>query len=177
MGNLQRFSASLDKTSRIVTAGSALVLAGAIYTLFNARERLGLGTWIIAGLVFGSIFAVWLFRPTNYTITEDGLLIGRPIGSRRLLLKDIASVEAVSSSALGFQLRVFGSGGFGGYFGVFRPSGLGRSIDYYVTNMSNLLLIRRRTGRELLISPDDPVGFEVALRSRLSDGPRDRNGE
>lgn len=173
MGDILRFPASLDNLARLITAATALGIVFALHTLHANKDRLGVWSWIVACIVFGSLLVGWLFRTTGYAITEDELVIDRSIGSRRLALKDIESAKPVSWGDMGTQMRVFGSGGYGGYYGVYSSSAFENSIDYYATNRSNLILIKPRTSRELLVSPDDPAGFETALRARLA-GARDQ---
>ncbi|MBY6243146.1 PH domain-containing protein [Methylosinus sp. Sm6] len=168
MGDILRFPASLDNLARIISTVTALGILFALNTLYANRDRLGVWSWTVACLVFGLFVVGWLFRTTGYAITEDELVIDRAIGPRRLALHDIEFAKRVSSSDMGSQMRVFGSGGFGGYYGVYSSSAFKNSIDYYATNLSNLVLIKPRTSRELLISPDDPASFETALRARLS---------
>lgn len=168
MGDILRFPASLDNLARLITAASVFGVACAAYTLYSNRDRLGVWSWTMACIVFGAFVVGWLFRTTGYAITEDELVIDRSIGPRRLSLKDIESAKRVSWSDMGSQMRVFGSGGYGGYYGVYSSSAFKNSIDYYATNLSNLVLIKPRTSRELLVSPDDPASFEEALRARLS---------
>jgi hypothetical protein len=168
MGDILRFPASLDNLARLISTVTALGIVVALHTLYTNRDRLGVWSWTVACIVFGAFVVGWMFRTTGYAITEDELVIDRSIGPRRLSLKDIESAKRVSWRDMGSQMRVFGSGGYGGYYGVYSSSALEHSIDYYATNLSNLVLIKPRMSREFLVSPDDPASFEEALRARLS---------
>jgi hypothetical protein len=63
-------------------------------------------------------------------------------------------------------LRLFGTGGLFGWAGRYRFRGLG-SVSMHATNLDRLILIERRRGRPLLISPVDAEAFLGGVRRQF----------
>ncbi len=143
-----------------------LLLAAAALTRGGPPVLLGVAAFVAA--VYAS---VWLwFRPTRFELTPGALRIVWPIRRREIDLRSVAALEIVSSRELrrefGLLLRV-GAGGLWGGFGMLWSS-KGQQLDFYVSRLAPLLLIRRREGRSLLITPDDPERFAAELRARIA---------
>ena len=60
-------------------------------------------------------------------------------------------------------IRLGGSGGLFGYYGLFSTAKLGRST-WYVTNRSNSMVVIT-AAKTVLLSPDDPEGFLDTIRT------------
>ena len=60
-------------------------------------------------------------------------------------------------------IRLWGSGGLFGYYGLFSTAKLGKST-WYVTNRSNAVVLIT-AAKTILFSPDDPKEFLAAIRS------------
>lgn len=143
-----------------------LVLAAAALACGGPPVLLAAAAFV--ALVYAS---VWLwFRPTRFELTPGALRIVWPIRRREIELASVESLEIVSGRELrrefGLLLRV-GAGGLWGGFGMLWSS-KGRHLDFYVSRLAPLVLIRRRLGRSLLITPDDPERFAAELRARAS---------
>ena len=122
-------------------------------------------TWaaVLVGLIWAGVWT-W-FRPTRFELGPASLRIVWPIRRRDIELSSVERVEIVSARDLrpefGFLARV-GAGGLWGGFGMLWSS-KGRHIDFYVSRLAPLVLIRRRTGHPLLITPEQPERFVDAL--------------
>jgi hypothetical protein len=60
-------------------------------------------------------------------------------------------------------MRLFGSGGFFGYYGLFRTTKFGK-CTCYVTNRKNMVVIVADS-KTTLYSPDDVDGFLEGIRT------------
>jgi hypothetical protein len=120
---------------------------------------LGLATASVAvGFVFVAILAVsFAWSPTGYSIGDGFLSIHRVIGNLRIPLASIREVRIASREDLEGALRVFGSGGLFGYYGIFRSPKLGKSM-WFVTRHSHAVLVVSSAGN-FVVSPDDVDGF------------------
>lgn len=114
-------------------------------------------------VVILALIAAALYRPVAYELNATGIKIVRSLHPVDILFQDIRSINSVTSKELGFGLRIFGSGGFLGYFGKFyyREHGW---IQLYATDRNKMLLITLHNDKKVIISPDDTEAFMRAFR-------------
>lgn len=120
---------------------------------------------LIYGFVIGATVVCYLFRTLKYTITDNQLIIHRPIGMVGIDLADITEVKIIDIGSLPITVRIFGSGGFFGFYGSFYNSELG-NFTMYATKRSNRVLINTRSRGKIIITPDD-LGLCDALAARM----------
>lgn len=82
------------------------------------------------------------------------------IGKARISLEGLREARRANADDMQGAIRLWGSGGFFGYYGLFRTSRLGRCW-WYVTNRRNLVVVI--AGQTALFSPDDVDGFLASL--------------
>jgi hypothetical protein len=119
------------------------------------------------GLAVAALYgAVWLFwRPTHFDVTPEGLRIRFPGRARLVPAGDLASARTIGAAAFrerfGWALRIGVGGLFGGFGWLWtRRRGL---VEFYVSRTDGLVLVERREGRPLLVTPADPEGLAGAL--------------
>lgn len=106
----------------------------------------------------------WAASPVAAELSAAGLVIRRrKFGPKTYPRENIADV---SPSPRRFGMRVAGVGGFFGCFGLYYVSGLG----FYWLQSARLqvaegALLRRRTGRPIVVIVDDGAGFRAALET------------
>lgn len=146
------FGVRYDRTAGVLTAlVCALLLA--VPVLAGAPRILP-----ISGLVIAVAFAC---SPRGYSVSGRTLSIQRWIGNARIPLDDLKQARHATSDDLRGTLRLFGSGGMFGYYGLFRTSTLGKCW-WYATNRQNLVVVI--TGDQtVLVSPEDVVGFLTVI--------------
>ncbi|GAB4030072.1 MAG: hypothetical protein Fur0012_05380 [Elusimicrobiota bacterium] len=105
----------------------------------------------------------WLFSPVSYQITETKLKILRPIKDIEIDLGEISEIKKTDRASLKGTVRLFGSGGLYGFFGLFYKKGLGKFYAY-CTNSSDLVLIK--AGKIFLISPSHTETFISFLKGK-----------
>jgi hypothetical protein len=143
------YKASLDKTAIIIT-NLVTLLFGALI-VFNFILPLAIVLMIIYLIAL-------LLKPLNYEITENELNIRRLIKSVHINRSDIESLELIDKSTLSGTIRTFGVGGLFGWYGKFTNSKLG-DMTWYVTRRDKPVLITRKDGKKILISPDEAEVF------------------
>ena len=148
------FSATYDKTTKLISAGIFVLLLVVAAT--------------IPGIVVGSLGALLLvgayaWSPRSYTIAERSILVKRLIGNVRIPLDGIREARIATPDDFRDCIRMFGNGGLFGYYGQFRTAKLGK-CTWYVTSQSNAVVVV--TGaRTTVFSPDDVDGFLAAVRA------------
>jgi len=147
------FSTSWDNLVKGVTTSIFLLLVSLISILGLSSDSLLLTIVLI--IVFSSILLVpYLWMPRGYTVSDSIVTVKRPIGDVRI---SVAQVP-LRWKWTWWGLRLFGSGGLYGYFGIFAFKGMG-IVRMHATNRHKLVLIRDIEGRKYLLSPDEPERF------------------
>ena len=126
----------------------ALLWAAAGGSLWNGANLLGVVFIAAAALDLGLILWFRRLQPTGYVIDADGLAIERRAGARRY----VGAVGEPRAARLG--LRLWGSGGLGGYLGLFRLAGGGR-VRAHVTDLARVVVVPVGAV-EVAISPARP---------------------
>ena len=159
-----KYTAAFDSRAKLITN---LFIIGALSLLaFNAinpvedSEIAYLGIFLLIPI---SIIA-WGLHPQSYLISETGIKINRPFGSLSIPIDEIAEIRRVSSSELGFSLRLFASGGLFGYFGIYTSTAFGK-YTMWCSNKDNLVLVVYNNSKTV-ISPSDPEGFIMNVKMR-----------
>lgn len=131
-------------------------------TAANAPSGLALvGLAVLA--LFAAIWVWW--RPARFEVSANGLRIVFPGRSRLIPLQDVNGCRPLSSEAFkkefGWAMRI-GAGGLWGGFGWLWTAREGL-IDFYISRTDDFLLVERRSGRHLLITPERPQAMAETL--------------
>lgn len=146
------FSASYDAITRIVTAVLCAVFLVAVVVTHNV---------FVGCLCMLVVLGGYAYSPRGYTIQEGSIIVKRLIGNARIPLDGLREVRTAAADDFRGCIRLWGSGGCFGYYGVFRTSKLGR-CTWYVTNRRHavIVIVGEKTA---LFSPDDVDGFLAAV--------------
>jgi len=126
------------------------------------------GTLLGATLFVVVIYAaVWLLgRPTAFEVDAAGLRIRWPLRSQRIAAGDIAGADLLSRESFrrdfGWGMRIGAGGLWGGFGWLYTRRGL---VDMYVSRTDRFVLVRRRAGRPLLLTPERDESFADALQA------------
>lgn len=106
--------------------------------------------------------AVWAFcRPSRFELSASGLTIVFPAWTRRVPAKKISEIRGITASefkeAYGRAMRI-GVGGLWGGFGWLWTVKAG-SVEFYVSRVDGLVLLEKKNGKKILITPDRPSEF------------------
>ncbi|MEY3299738.1 MAG: hypothetical protein RLZZ597_2998 [Cyanobacteriota bacterium] len=139
------------------------------------------GTWAlvsherIAGIIFLLLIAlygatwVW-YRPSRFVISPDSLKIIFPGWQRRIPMGDISHICITSKEdfrqQFGWAIRI-GVGGLWGGFGWLWTAKQGL-VEFYISQLDSFVLIKRTTGKSLLITPDNPNQLVEIIQEMLS---------
>ncbi len=146
------FSVSYDRTTRIV---SAVVCAGL------AAASIAVPSPWFPLLALAIVALSWAWSPRGYVVAEDAIRVKRLIGSAHVPLAGLREARRAGPEDFRRAIRLFGSGGLFGYYGLFSTRTLGRSY-WYVTDRSKAVVVI--TGAKTAVfSPDDVDGFIAAI--------------
>ncbi len=159
------YSTSYDNTTRIATPIVLLITIASMVTLFFINlESAGIVKYISAGTLFLAILLSIAYAPKSYSIDDGFVFINRMLMPPvKINLADILSVEAVSRQQLKGSIRVFGSGAFLGYYGIFTNKNFGR-MRWHATNLNNAVLVKTHSARKYILTPDERDSFIKALQ-------------
>jgi len=138
----------MDGAAKVVSA-ICIALAAVLIYMFFTRE--GAERWAtgVCGLLLLSFF---LFAPCAVSREGDELCVHSLATRKRFSLKEY-DVERADEASLGGAMRVFGSGGLGGWWGIWRL-GSGLLVNSYLAH---------RTKDVCLLRPKDPKKRPVLL--------------
>jgi len=114
---------------------------------------------------------VWVgFRPSRFLITANQLTLTFPARQRSFPLEDLGEAQLLSEGEFrqkfGWAMRI-GVGGLWGGFGWLYTGQKGM-LEFYVSRSDGLVWIERRSGNDLLLTPDQPEHFIQALQKNRS---------
>lgn len=113
-------------------------------------------------LVLAIYLIAFLFRPIDYKVTNEKLIIHRLIMNVTIERKNIKSIESIDRKNISWSLRTAGVGGLFGYFGKFFNSKLG-SMTWYATRRDRTVLVTTNDGKKIILTPDNPTKFIADL--------------
>ena len=139
-----------------------------LFTMFSSTQvspeiRLMTGILLISVTVM-ILGVTYLFSATNYILASNGLTIQRPIRQSIIRYEEIRDVRKMNWTWR--MVRLGGSGGLYGYFGLFQISRIGKVL-MYVTNKDRVIYIQTKE-KQYAISPDNPDDFLLTLKQHLN---------
>lgn len=151
---------SLSRFANILTAIIFILLfVGCIATV---HEK-------IAFFVFLTIYIVLivagLFYGTAYIKADsENLILGSILRSKKIPMRNIQSVELFQPT-MG-AIRICGSGGFMGYWGIFKEGDIGRYYSFY-GKASDCFLVRMKNGDKYVLGCDNPSKMVDHINSQI----------
>lgn len=160
-----KFKTSLDTLAKVVTVAVTIlfttIIIGQLVLLLDSAKSVSVITIVIVVLIY---LIVFLYRPISYKITEELLVIHRPLTYIKFYLKDIKHVELLDKSRLKGTIRTFGVGGLFGYWGRFANNNIG-VMTWYATRRDNLVLVTTIANKKIILTPDEPELFVSTISS------------
>jgi hypothetical protein len=147
------FAAPYDRTTKILTAVISVALLAAVVAIQNV---------IVAAISALVIVLAYAYSPRGYTVVDRSVVVQRLVGNARVPLEDVREARPASKDDFIGCIRLWGSGGLFGYYGVFRTNKLGRST-WYATDRSRAVVVITGS-KTVLFSPDEVDGFLSAIR-------------
>lgn len=153
------YKTSLDNLAKGITIGITLLFAKIIIGQFSLISHKGqaLPIYTTVGLVLIYLIA-FAFRPVNYQLSGEQLIIQRPLTNVKIQREHIKSIVLLDKKTLYGTIRTLGVGGLFGYYGKFANGNLG-IMTWYATRKDRAVLVQTIDNRKIIITPDDPDQF------------------
>ncbi len=153
------FRMSLGSTQKSLTALVLVICVVApLWSYLSGSDAPNPSTMVV---VITALGIAWAHAPRAVQVTVDELLIlRRAMPPVRVRADEVVQVSDGPTAA---SLRLCGSGGFMGSFGLFWRSQLGWYWLYTAASQRPTALLRRRRGLPVVVSVDDQAGLHRAL--------------
>lgn len=160
----QIFTTQMDNTVKIITTiVHFAILPIPIVLYFQAGIELALLNVLILGVLFS---LTYVLRPFQYAIDELGITVHKKILPKTIPFDNIASIETIAYKELKVRLRLWGSGGLWGWFGIFLSAEYGK-LNMQITEKNNLLLISTKDEKYIVLSPTEVIAFAEAVKKGI----------
>ena len=150
------YKTSTDKfakvTTAIITILFALFIIGQLLLITVEVKPVEIITVFLLALTYLAIYA---YRPINYKLNEDELIIHRLISDVKISSADIKSVQLLNKEKLSGSWRILGVEGLFGYWGKFTNRKMG-TMTWYNTRMNNYVLVTTIYDKHIILTPDKP---------------------
>ena len=114
--------------------------------------------FLIALIILVTINVTILFAPKGCILTKNEIILNRPCKPIRILFKDITIVSTVDETSLKNMIRIFGSGGYWGYWGKFKTPVLGLFYMHTKT-LKSLIFVRCKNGKQYVFQGGGNAGY------------------
>lgn len=169
---MKTYPADFDLITKIITTAAGILNIPLAYFFYQAHTHMP-NPWInkiwlliVFCLILFIMPIIYLWHVKHYVLDTDRLIIKRPISDKVILFSEIAQVFLPDQKEFIRTIRIFGVGGIFGFYGKFYNTHFG-SMTWYVTQNKNRILIELKTGKKIVISPND-VELCEAIKSNLS---------
>ena len=151
----------LSKYAFILTLVVNIVLIGCCITLFDEHSGfwIVLSIWLIL-LIFGLLYGPVNIKADNKYITVRSILLKHKISADR-----IESVQLFQPTMGAYRLCA--SGGYFGYWGLFREGDIGRYVAYY-GRASDCFLIRMKNGDKYVLGCENPKEMVSFIQTQIN---------
>lgn len=151
----------LSKFASLLTAFVFVLLFAGCFLNFHDKRLFFILLAIYIGLVLAG-----LFYGTLYVKADTGhIFLGSPLRSHKLNMRDVESVELFQPT-MG-AIRLFASGGFMGYWGLYREGDIGRYYAFY-GKASDCFIVRMKDGGQYVLGCENPREMADYISSHMN---------
>jgi len=153
--------ATYDGVTKIVTIGF-IVLCGSLGVLLSPIIQEPVLILLPYLILIAVVVILFLYAPLGFLLTDSGLVIKRPVGSIKIPYSEIVEAHYRPGEWAWWRLRLWGSGGFLGFFSLCWDKKHGRH-RVHITNRHNLVVVKTCGRETFMISPVNPEEFVERL--------------
>jgi hypothetical protein len=106
---------------------------------------------IIAVLLYTFFFVYFAIKIPLYTYVDEKNIIVKQLVGKKIFCREEIKITYLETKIINDAIRMFGSGGFGGYIGWFRNTSLGKFYMLSV-NTKEIALIETKDGRKYVLN-------------------------
>ena len=140
------------KYSQYVTILTAIIY-GVLFVGCIATVKEEPAFYCFLGIYLILFFCALFYGVAYIKATDDYIIMGSLLNSKKILMRNVESVEPFKPT-MG-AIRIFASGGFMGYWGIFREGDLGRYYGFY-GKASDCFLVRMKNGDKYVLGCENP---------------------
>jgi hypothetical protein len=141
--------------SRVDQSAFSLIITLVVIALLVVGLYLACGTYAfiaLALIIIATLGFCMFYSPLSISVDEKSVRINSPLKIHEIAMPRIVSVERFQPT-MG-ALRLCGSGGFLGYWGLFREGDVGNYMAYY-GKASDCFLLRLDNGKQYVLGCKD----------------------
>lgn len=156
--------------SRVELSTYSSVVTFLIFGVLIGCIIIGWRQSVISGIIGCSLVVILMivsliYAPLSVVLDDKGVNINSSFKVRAIPYGDIASVELFQPT-MGAR-RILGSGGFMGYWGLFREGDIGKYTAYY-GKASDCFMLTLRDGRKYVLGCKNPDKISAEIAARIS---------
>ena len=139
----------LSTLSSVITISVVILMVVLAFVTFQEKEAFYVVILLILILIICGLF----FAPIAIVADDNNLVIKAPLNKLSIPMEDIEEVEnfqPIMSPFKTARIRLFASGGFMGYWGVFYDPVIGKFNGYFGDSNSCFLLTRKNGEKYVL---------------------------
>ncbi len=150
--------------SRFATVLTA-VLSGALLVACVATVKEAAAFFSLLAILLVLYISMLFFGAAYIKADSEYIVMGSLLRSKKILMRNVASVELFQPT-MG-AIRICGSGGFMGYWGIFKEGDIGRYYAFY-GKASDCFLVRMKNGDKYVLSCNQPKQMVDYIKSQIS---------
>lgn len=108
---------------------------------------------------------VFFYGAAYIKATPENIIMGSLLRSKKILMRNVESVELFKPT-MG-AIRIFASGGFMGFWGIFKEGDIGRYYAFY-GKASDCFLVRMKNGDKYVLGCKNPDAMVAYIRSQIN---------
>lgn len=147
----------------ILSILSTILICG-VFLYAKRQPHHEIAVWILWATIVVLLAFTLFYMPLSIALDNDRLTIIRPLKSKSIPLSEIKETKACNPT-MGAK-RVFGSGGWFGWYGLFREDDLGKYFAYY-GKASDCFLVTLKDGRKYMLGCQDSPEVVSALTQKM----------
>ena len=144
----------------ILTLIVNIVLIVCCVLLFNEKS----GFWVVLSLLILLLSLGLLYGPLQILADGENVTVRSVLRKQKIPMDHIESVELFQPTMGAY--RLFASGGYFGYWGLFREGDVGKYMAYY-GKASDCFLITMKNGEKYVLGCKNPEAMVEYINSRL----------
>jgi hypothetical protein len=150
--------------AKIITTAASLLIIGAEYSLYQSYVAKGSFVELIIMICLLLLTLLFLVNaPLSVTLSEKTFTLKKLVGSLSI---DYDQISAIMPYKFGCDIRLFGSGGLGGYIGLFSGKEIGKYVAF-AGDTEQAYCIFLKNGKKYVFSCEDYESVIAFINKRI----------
>lgn len=141
-----------------------VLVMGALFIACIATVREDAAFLLLLATYLALFIPGLLYGPAYLKIDAGYIVLGSILRNKKILIHDVESVERYTPAA--GTIRICASGGFLGYWGIFRDGCIGKYYGFYGKS-SDCFIVRMKDGGNYVLGCDRPDEMISCLKSQM----------